>query len=165
MKVYEQACPKVFPPIVRVQRIENAERIMPDSDGLLTARTMIARKAGYTAVGFGFEPLDVLHHLTSSYDSRIQRPSVSEAGTGSPFISVMPVSSQTLAYYSKAFNTRATEDRRVVTMEVPRETLIVPTAFRPRGVDEHDTSWHPTALELLILGDVKSSQIISVEKL
>lgn len=142
---YEYLDHDLFPEQVQIYRFDQDDRV---SNGFETARTIISRDLGLTAM-HGFLGDDVTCHLASNFSARLAKPSKSNAGVGSPFVSGSFKPSQPQL---KGIESRGEiEDSSLYTMTVPRTRIIVPTLFK----HPHLKNWQEHAPEVLVVGVLK----------
>jgi hypothetical protein len=140
---------KSHPDMVDVWRYDQDERSL---EGFKTARTILANRLG-VAASFGFFDEDVRLHLQSSYQQRLDQPSRTNSGVGSPFVSGMLQPSRLVENWIRRHpDSIKTSLYRVA---VPRNRLIVPT----QGNDLSLPDRQKNSLEVLVVGDIDRESI------
>ena len=92
-------------------------------------------------------------HLLSSYQQRLDQPSKTNSGVGSPFVSGMLQPSRLVENWIRRHpDSIKTSLYRVA---VPRNSLIVPT----QGNDLSLPDWQKNSLEVLVVGDIDRESI------
>jgi hypothetical protein len=135
---------KSHPDMVDVWRYDQDERSL---EGFKTARTILANRLG-VAASFGFFDEDVRLHLQSSYQQRLDQPSRTNSGVGSPFVSGMLQPTRLIEDWIRQQPDFIKTSLYRVT--VPRDRLIVPT----QGNDLSLPDWQKYSLEVLVVGDI-----------
>lgn len=109
-----------FPEFVDLYRFDIDSRV---AGGMRTARTVLAEQRGIAPM-HGFFESDITHHLLSGYDSRLDKPSRSNAGVGSPFVSAAfrPSGSMLQGMQGRA----DFEDSALFRIRVHRSRVVVP---------------------------------------
>lgn len=152
MTKYEYLAPDQYPEQIEVYRFDVDTRV---ESGIQTARTMLAKDLGIPAM-HGFFDLDVTCHLGSNFISRLNRPSGSLAGIGSPFVSVSFKPSRLMR---DGMERRGEiETSSLFLMTIQRERIIVPTEYRLPNMEY----WQKYAFEVLIVGDVDKESIYRI---
>lgn len=132
---------------VNVWRFDVDARVQ---DGIKTARTLIAESTGQVAA-HGFFEDDIRLHLSSNYQTRLERPSRSRAGIGSPFVSVSRKPDK--LFLKKLFERDDVRESGLYKITIPRGRIIeIPAGFNSQGILD----------ELLIVGDVEPHQIVRI---
>lgn len=109
---------------------------------------------------FGFSDMEVTMHLASNYTKRLETPSRTESGIGSPFVSAaLEPSNIHLAGLAKDETRLATSS--LFRFQVPRSRVIVPKLFKPPGSVGYN--WQRFALELLVIGDISPEDVEVVD--
>lgn len=121
-------------------------------DGIKTARTILAARMGISA-SFGFLDDDVRFHLLSNYQQRLDRPSITDSGIGSPFVSGMLRPHKVIEDWVRRHPDSMNSSLHRIA--IPRSRLIVPT----RGNNTSLPDWQKNSLEVLVVGDIDRDSI------